>query len=233
MIGPVKGAGDRRVLCLVPAHDEEATIGLTVKSLSRVQAISEIVVVADGCTDRTAAEASAAGARVLTGRRRVGKGRALDAAIDRVDRPHTFVLVDADTGDTASEVSLLLGPVLRGDLDLAIGHLPALGGGGFGWVKATAGRFIRLASGFRALEPLSGQRAITAEALFACRPLAGGFGLETAMTIDAVRLGFRVGERAVRMAHRATGRSLAGFVHRGLQGLDIAAAATPRLLGFR
>ncbi len=233
MTGPVTGAGDLRVLCLVPAHDEEATIGLTVKSLSRVPAISEIVVVADGCTDRTAAEASAAGARVLAGGRRLGKGRALDSAIDRVAQPHTFVFVDADTGDTAAEVALLLGAVLHGDLDLAIGRLPALGGGGFGWVKRTAGRLIRIASGFRALEPLSGQRAITAEALFACRPLAGGFGLETAMTIDAVRLGFRVGERAVPMTHRTTGRSLAGFVHRGRQGLDIAVAATPRLLGFR
>ncbi|MBA3738106.1 MAG: glycosyltransferase [Actinobacteria bacterium] len=106
MTGPVIGAADRRVLCLVPAHDEEATIGLTVKSLSRVWAISEIVVVADGCTDRTAAEASAAGARVLAGQQRLGKGRALDAAIDRVERPHTFVLVDADTGEPRARLNV-------------------------------------------------------------------------------------------------------------------------------
>ena len=49
-------------------------------------------------------------------------------------------------------------------------------------------------SRYRAEAPLSGQRALTAACLAAVRPLAGGFGMETAMTIDAVRAGFRVVE---------------------------------------
>ena len=43
------------------------------------------------------------------------------------------------------------------------------------------------------------------------RPLAGGFGIEVAMTIDALRLGFRFLEVPVAMEHRYTGRDLAGF----------------------
>ena len=146
---------------------------------------------------------------------------------------HAPRLVDGDVGDTASEVEVLLGEVLAGRLDLAIGTLPAQPGGGFGLVKRFAGWWIRVLTGFAAYEPLSGQRAVRREVLDGCRPLGPRFGLETAMTIDAVRLGFRVGEIPVEMTHRLTGRGLAGFLHRGGQGLDILRAVLPRALRLR
>ena len=51
-------------------------------------------------------------------------------------------------------------------------------------------------------------------------PFAQGFGMEIGMTIDAVRAGCRVAEVELDLAHRATGRTPAGFVHRGRQLLD-------------
>jgi hypothetical protein len=63
------------------------------------------------------------------------------------------------------------------------------------------------------------------------RPLAGGFGVETAMTIDAVRKGLRVVEIPIDgLEHRPTYRTPGGFVHRGWQGWDIAKAVLPRML---
>jgi hypothetical protein len=221
------------VVALVPAFNEEASIAHVVTSLSRLGTISEVVVVTDGCTDRTAQEASAAGAWVWSAPRRMGKGRAVEAALDWVGPADAFVLVDGDVAQTAAHAGPLLDEVLRGRLDLAIGRLPPLPGGGFGMVKGLAGWLIRSLTGFRAEEPLSGQRAATSQALGACRPLASGFGMETAMTIDAVRLGFRVGEVPVTMAHRPTRRSLAGFAHRGLQGMHILRAVVPRALRLR
>jgi len=53
-------------------------------------------------------------------------------------------------------------------------------------------------------------------------PLADGFGMEIGMTIDAVRAGHRVVEIELDLAHRATGRTPAGFVHRGRQLADFA-----------
>jgi hypothetical protein len=88
-------------------------------------------------------------------------------------------------------------------------------------------------SGFRPDEPMSGQRALTHEVLSAVRPLASGFGLETAMTIDAVRFGFRVVEVHVGMEHRPTGRDLRGFLHRARQGRDVLAAVWLRALRLR
>ena len=51
-------------------------------------------------------------------------------------------------------------------------------------------------------------------------PFAGGYGMEIGMTIDAVRAGHRVIEIELDLAHRASGRTLAGFLHRGRQLVD-------------
>lgn len=222
------------VAAVVPAFDEEATIARTVKSLLSLESVGRVVVVADGCRDATIQEALGAGATVLAAAGRRGKGRAIEEALDRiVPAPNVFVFVDGDVGDTAVEAGKLVDEVVAGRLDVAIGRLPALEGGGFGLVKRMAAGMIRRSGGFDAHAPLSGQRALTLEALEACRPLAAGFGLETAMTMDLVRLGFRVGEVPVDMTHRPTGRGLDGFVHRGRQGVEIVVAALPRLLGLR
>jgi len=221
------------VLALVAAHDEEAAIARTVKALAGLDAVGGVVVLADGCTDRTADEAVEAGARVFVAPRRLGKGGAIESALGAVPPADVYLLVDGDVGDTASETEALVREVTGGRLDMAIGRLPPQAGGGFGIVKGLSGKAIRLLTGFEPAEPLSGQRAVRREALEACRPLAEGFGLETAMTIDAVRLGFRVGEIPVDMGHRATGRSISGFLHRAGQGADILRAVVPRALRLR
>ena len=216
---------------IVAARNEAAHVQETVKALRQVPGVGRVVVVDDGSSDDTPDLAAEAGADVI---RTDGhsKGLALDAALGRVDAPF-YLLVDADTGMTAEGATPLLAAVMGGEADLAIGRLPALPGGGFGLVKDMAGWLVRRACGFRAAAPLSGQRAGTREVLQSCRPLATGFGVEPAMTTDAVRLGYRVVEIDVQMSHRATGRSLSGFAHRGRQGLHLLAAMIPRLLRLR
>jgi len=220
-------------VAIVPAHDEEEAIARTVKRLAAIPGIREVVVVADGCRDRTAEEAAGAGARVLASPVRLGKGAAVEGALDRLEPCGAYVLVDGDVGETAAEAGALLERIRSGETDLAIGVLPPPEGGGFGLVRRLSGWLIRVLTGFPAQAPLSGQRALTRDALFACRPLADGFGLETAMTIDAARLGFRMEEVPVAMSHRATGRSVRGFVHRARQGVDILRAVAPRAARLR
>ena len=139
------------------------------------------------------------------------------------------MLADADLGSTASGLGPLVEAVREGGADVAIAAFPKLSGGGFGMVKRAAARLIRAACGFEAREPLSGQRALTAAALAAVRPLAPGFGLEVGMTIDAVRGGLRVVEIPIEgLSHRPTGRGARGFAHRARQGADILAAVAAR-----
>ncbi len=95
-----------RLVVLVPAHDEEASIARTVSSLLAQDYPGElmsVVVVADNCTDGTAEKASAAGAAVMVrfDDRNRGKGQALHWAIanlEAADDPFdAVVVVDADS----------------------------------------------------------------------------------------------------------------------------------------
>lgn len=221
------------VVALVPARNEGDRVGATVTALRGLPDVADVVVVDDASEDDTASRALAAGATVLSIPRNAGKGRAMEGALRRLPAADVWLFADGDLGDSARELAPVLAAVLRGEADMAIATFPPATGGGFGLVKGVAARAVRLLSGFQASEPLSGQRAITAAALAACRPMAGGFGVETAMTIDAIRRGFRVVEVRAALSHRPTGRSVRGFTHRGRQGLDIALAVAARVLGLR
>ncbi|MGH2597127.1 MAG: glycosyltransferase family 2 protein [Actinomycetota bacterium] len=222
-----------RRVALVPARDEEATIRHTIGALLRLP-IDEVVVVDDGSSDATTSAALAAGATVLRIPGHAGKGGAMEGALLRLPPADVWLFADADLGASAAGLDTLLDVVVSGRADLAIALFPRQDGAGLGTVKRSSAGAIRLLSGFRADEPLSGQRAITAACLDAVRPLAQGFGMETAMTIDAVRAGFRVVEVPVPgLTHRATGRSFSGFVHRGRQGVQIARAASARAVRLR
>ena len=94
-----------KVDIVVPAHDEEVGIGATVASLLASDypaALRRMIVVADNCSDSTAARAREAGATVLirTDSDRRGKGYALAYAFDRSladGFADAVVVVDADT----------------------------------------------------------------------------------------------------------------------------------------
>ena len=68
------------------------------------------------------------------------------------------------------------------------------------------------------------RRAMSESALSAALPFATGFGMETGMTIDVARAGYRIQEIELPLSHRATGKSWSGFIHRGRQLIHIALA---------
>jgi glycosyltransferase involved in cell wall biosynthesis len=221
-----------RVVALVAALNEAESVAATVEAIGTITGVDEVVVVDGGSSDATVDEALRAGAKVLIAPWSAGgKGGALEGALTRIEPADIYLLLDADLGSTAKEAEVLLVAVKGGLADLAIGALPRQEGhGGFRLVKRTAKGVILGLAGFRTREPLSGQRAIRREVLEKVRPLAPGFGVEVAMTIDAVRAGFRVLEVPVAMEHAVTGRDLAGFLHRARQGRDLIRAAAPRAL---
>jgi len=205
-----------RLTILIAARDEEGRIGRTIAAVRGQFPEAEVIVADDGSRDDTAAEAEAAGATVLRLPRR-GKGQALTLA-ERAAGKGPLLLCDADlTGD--------LRPLRESRADLAIAAFAERQGGGFGLVKRVARELIRLAGGEELQEPLSGQRALSSRAREECFPVAAGFGCEARMTADALRTGLTVDERELPLRHRATGRDLAGFVHRARQLRDV-------LLGF-
>ncbi len=209
---------------LVAARDEEDRIGSTVRRLRATFPEAQVIVADDGSRDRTAAVAAGAGARVLRLPHR-GKGQALCLA-EREAPAGALLLCDADLdGD--------LGPLVESRAELAIAAFARREGGGFGIAKRAARTLIRELSGFDAREPLSGQRHLSRAARAACFPVAAGFGVETRMTVDAVRAGLTVEEVELDLAHRATGRDARGFLHRGRQLADLALACGPTAVNHR
>jgi Glycosyl transferase family 2 len=233
-----QGGAPGVVLALVPARDEAERVGATVRALRELPGMTEVLVVSDGSTDATAARALEAGAHCLDLPRNVGKGGALNAGLaalmgrvaERVSpEPAVLLLADADLAETAGRLDRLLHPVLAGEADLAIADLPAQhGAGGLGIAMGLARRGMARATGRRMAEPLSGQRAVRWEALPALLPFAPGFGVEVAMTMDALRAGLRVIEVEVDLRHNATGKDLSGLLHRARQARAIARELTRR-----
>lgn len=217
------------LIALVPAYDVAATIADTATALAAVTAVDEVVVIDDGSTDDTAARARAAGATVVGLAANRGKGGAVAAGVRCRPEAEIYLLVDGDTGATASEATRLLGPIAAGDADLTVAVLPAAGRrGGFGVVSTVAAAGIRRAAGLDVTAPLSGQRAVRGPLLRGIR-LAPRFGLEVAMTIDAARAGARIVEVPTRFDHHHHGRTVAGFAHRARQGADVLLALSRRL----
>ena len=206
-------------MIVVPAKDESARISATVATALTVAPL--VVVVDDGSSDDTARVAEGAGAKVVRHERNRGKAAAMETgAAFAPDEPYVLFL-DADLRETAAEGARLLDVVRRGDADCAIATLPPVRGGGHGFVVRLARDGIERATGWAPAQPLSGQRCLTRTAFRAVLPLADGFGVETAMTIDLLLHGFRVVEVPVEMAHRVTGTSWRDRVHRLRQYRDV------------
>ena len=105
--------GERERLAIVmPAHDEAAGIEESIRALiPQLLGPDRLVVVADNCSDQTAAIAAAAGAEVIvrTDPARRGKGYALDFAVRHLehDPPEIVLVVDADCSVAAGSVDRL------------------------------------------------------------------------------------------------------------------------------
>jgi glycosyltransferase involved in cell wall biosynthesis len=213
------------VVALVPAFNEATTIVATVEAIRAIPEVTRVLVIDDGSADDTAKCAGQAGADVVRRDKNGGKGAALQQGIASLEAPYPAIvlLLDGDLGESAREAQTLLHPVIEGLADMTVGVLPKpLGSGGFGVVKDLARSAIRdWGGGYDAQAPLSGQRALTWECLQAVLPFAEGYGVEVALTIRALQQNYRVLEVITDMQHRATGRDLAGFLHRARQYLDV------------
>lgn len=212
------------LLVLVAARNEADRIGATVQAVARAFPGADVWVADDASEDATAEVAIGAGARVVSRAAPHGKGAnvtaAAEAALDGGANPELVLLCDGDLGASAGELRRLVDAVSAGDADLAIAAFRQRIGGGFGIALRFARWAIRRRCGYVAGAPISGQRAMRGEVLRTALPFARGYGMEIGITVDAVRAGYRVRELELDLAHRATTRTLAGFVHRGRQLRD-------------
>ncbi|MHB8682123.1 MAG: glycosyltransferase family 2 protein [Acidimicrobiales bacterium] len=203
-----------RVCVVVPAYNEARSVGRVVHELRQHLPRARVVVVDDGSSDATVAEARAAGAAVVSLPVNLGIGGAVQAGY-RYALRHGFDLamqVDGDGQHHPSEAPRLLDAVVSGGADIALGSR-WLGRGDYvaptgrrvgmrilsRMVRWRAGKlFTDTTSGFRALGP----RAL---ALFAASYPTDFPEVES--LVLATQAGLEVVEVPVEMSERRHGRS--------------------------
>ncbi|WP_326694580.1 glucosyl-3-phosphoglycerate synthase [Streptomyces sp. NBC_01766] len=198
-----RGAG---VSVVLPALNEEATVGAIVRTIRRelmeaVPLVDELVVIDSGSTDRTAEEAAAAGARVVHRDEILpripavpGKGEVLWRSL-LVTGGDIVCFVDADLRDFSADfVSGIVGPLLtdpdvqfvKAMYDRPLGEEPGQGGRVTELVaRPLLNLHWPLLAGF--VQPLGGEYAVR-RSLLEQLPFPVGYGVELGLLVDALHM---------------------------------------------
>ena len=190
----------RSISVVLPALDEEATIGSVIDSITPLLdgLVDELIVLDSGSTDDTEIRSIAAGARVVSREQAVpevatqpGKGEALWRSLAATSGD-IVVFVDSDLIDPDPMfVPKLVGPLLLGDgLHLVKGFYrrPLKSGAADGGGRVTELVARPLLAALRpelcgVLQPLGGEYAGTRELLTSV-PFAPGYGVEIGLLVD-------------------------------------------------
>lgn len=196
-----------KIVAIIPAFNEERSIGLVVAAIPRPP-VNEVIVADNNSTDETAGVARAAGARVVF-EAEPGYGAACLSGMDEARRldAEVIVFLDGDFSDYPEEIPLLITPILDGTCDLVIGSrilgerepgslTPQQRFGG--WLACLLMRFFFRAA-YTDLGPF---RAISMQALERLVMRDRNYGWTVEMQIKAVRAGLRVTEVPVKYRKR-------------------------------
>ncbi|MCB0395613.1 MAG: glycosyltransferase family 2 protein [Flavobacteriales bacterium] len=209
----------QRTKVIIPALNEEASIGLVLDALPR-NLIQEVVVVDNGSSDQTTTVAASKDATVLREDRR-GYGAACLKGLHYISNqsplPDIIVFLDADFSDNPNELPLILTPILNNEADLVIGSrvtgkaekgslMPQQRFG-----NALATFLIRLIYGVRYTD-LGPFRAIRFSALQALNMQDRNFGWTVEMQIKAAAVGLRITEVPVSYKRRIGQSKVSGTI---------------------
>ncbi len=197
-----------KVAVIIPALNEQAAIGKVVNAA--LPHADRIIVADNGSIDRTAAEATAAGAQVVHEDKK-GYGYACLRAMREVGDAEVIVFLDGDYSDYPEEIGLLIQPIAAGEADLVIGSrlrgrresgaLPPHSFAANLWFSFV----LRLCCGLEVTD-IGPFRAIRTDRLFSLNMQEGTFGWTLEMMIKAARGKSRVVEVPVSYRRRI-GRS--------------------------
>jgi len=209
-----------RVLVMIPAYNEEKTVGEMVESTRTLHPDFKVVVIDDGSEDKTAENAEKAGADVVSLPFHCGGGIAIQTGyLLAVKLGFDYTIkIDADGQHKPEEISRLLNPLFRSEADITIGSRYLNKNGDNDSAVKTGGRFFSstLVSMLRKMEVTdvtSGMRAWTGKAINALLP----WYMERKVVEDSVfwvvetllasRMGLRMKEVSITVLPRIHGKS--------------------------
>jgi uncharacterized membrane protein YbhN (UPF0104 family) len=211
---PIAEAGDGPVVLFLPARNEAPRIAAVLAAAPThiEDRPVELVVVDDGSTDATAAEASAAGATVISHDTNLGLGAAVRTGLAHATHrgASAVAFCDADGEYDPAELADIVGPILRGDAHYVVGSR-FRGEIGRMLLHRRLGnqaltRWVRFVARTPISDGQSGYRAFSAAAA-AEAEIAHDYNYAQVLTIDLVSKGFGYHEVPITYAFRTTGRS--------------------------
>ena len=203
-----------RVLVIVPAHNEEESLPVTLDELREKAPGFDVLVVDDGSRDRTAQVARDRGVPVASHAVNLGVGGALQTGFRWALR-HGYgvgVQLDADGQHDPAFLEALLEPVLRGACDVSIGSRYVARTGYRAPLARRLGMMlfssvVRLSVGQRITDTTSGFRAYSRDVMEICQHEFPKDFPDAPLLIDLALRGFRLSEVPVEMRAREAGRS--------------------------
>ena len=203
------------VAVVIPAKDEESTIGELLDGISRVEVPGHTLlplVVDDGSTDRTAAVARGRGATVVVHQENRGLGAAVRSGLRAaVETGATAVAyLDADLEYSPEDLPSLLEPILAGRADYVLGSRFLGGVRGMRLYRRVGNHaFTALLSaltGRRMTDGQTGMRAFSREAADRAE-IVHDYNYAQVLTLDLLRKGFRLAEVPIGYRIRQHGES--------------------------
>lgn len=195
------------IAVLIPCFNEEKTIARVVSGFRSCLPNASIYVYDNNSTDTSALLAASAGAIVravsLQGKGHVVRAMFLDIKAD------IYIIADADGQHPPEEAPSLIAPLLTGHADMVIGRrsyarvqsnvsIRRMG-------NSLLSALFRVTLGAAILDVLSGYRAFTKDVIHGVTLTTGGFEIETELTAECVRHGFRIIEIPVLCPSRVEG----------------------------
>lgn len=207
--------GDVRVVVIVPAHDEEATIG---EVLARVGGVDVpgcemfSIVVDDGSADRTSEVAEEAGAKVVAHPENLGLGAAVRTGLRAAVEAGADIVayLDADLEYSPEDIPKVVEPIISGRADYVLGSRFFGGAEGMMWKRRVGNRvftsLLSILARRRISDGQTGMRAFSRGAA-ASAEIIHDYNYAQVLTLDLLRKNFRMEEIPIRYTVRKHGKS--------------------------
>ena len=215
-----------KISVIIPAKDEESTLGRVLEDLNRtVPALAgydvEVICVDDHSRDRTAAIAHSLGAKVVENQRKPGKGNALRAGFEAATGDW-LMMMDADYSHRPEDMPEFLA-AMRDGVGLVIGSRVFGGSGEYNHVRALGNVFLSatlgLCTGRYLSDALNGYKLFRRDVFTDFRYTSRMFEIEIEIIANTLRKGYRVVEVISHERARAGGEMKSRVIHHGFRFL--------------
>ena len=204
-----------KVVCIIPAHNEESTISSVVRNAKTI--CSLVIVVDDGSTDRTVEEATKAEAKVVSHIIRLGVGAALSTGLRAASNHDAEIIVtlDADEQHDPKEIPNIISPIIDGKADLVIGSRILEKNSEMPFQKLVANKILSkltsFASGIEIKDSQSGFRGMSRQVADSIKYDSTDYQWASEMIILLSKRGIRIVDVPIKTVYFKSRRRGAGF----------------------